>query len=706
MGFQTFAAATLRRARRIVDKILRANGSEQLIPVARDMDRLSDLLCRVIDLSDFVRMTHPDPRMQAAATEAYAIMFEYMNVLNTTTGLNMQLKRALADPTVVKAWSAEEKTVANVLLKDFSKSAIEMPSAIRQRFVDLNNDISRVGAEFADGGEPNQHYLTVDRRLLKGSDPTLARHVSNFLGSGRAQFPTTGYYAIQGLKTIDDEQFRKKLYIAHRTSSKQQVDRLDHLLRLRNQLAKLTGFETYAELLLSDKMVRTPENVHRFLGTIARESRPDMVQELSILQQEKQKFDPQSSEVFAWDKSYLIEKCLSQKRSLYRSPDFLSSYLSLGTVIQGLSRLFSSLYGVRLVPAETTPGETWNTDIRRLDVIDEVKGHIGVVYCDLFERAGKNPNPAHFTLRCCRVISEDEIAEVASQEQDVDVPFDDALTDGMASATDPETGKLYQLPTIALICNFPRPLHGSSAPTLLSFRDYQTLFHEMGHAIHSFLGRTDLQAITGTRCATDFVELPSVLMESFAASPNVLSLFARHHETDEPLPYEMVESYLARQNSFEGISEIANQILLSKLDLNLHGEFSDTTTSRTLYHSLFSDPAWNLIPEPAGTSYQGFFGHLVTYGASYYAYIFDKCLAQMVWSQIFGSGALSIDRSAGEAYKNKILKWGGSKDGWEMIASVFEGTKDEEILRRGNGESMEIVAKWSSTKGDSAGRLH
>src|SRR5690606_34787751 len=125
----------------------------------------------------------------------------------------------------------------------------------------------------------------------------------------------------------------------------------------------------------------------------------------------------------------------------------------------------------RLVPRPTAPGETWNSDVRRLDVVSETEGHIAVIYCDLFEKRAKSNNPTHFTIRCSRKIDENEVFDEEGKPED----------DGMASARRPD-GTLYQLPTIALVCDFSQG--GSNRPPLLSFREVQTLFHEMGHAIH------------------------------------------------------------------------------------------------------------------------------------------------------------------------------------------------------------------------------
>jgi intermediate peptidase len=305
-------------------------------------------------------------------------------------------------------------------------------------------------------------------------------------------------------------------------------------------------------------------------------------------------------------------------RSKQRNSDVLSAYFSLGTVMQGLSRLFERLYGIRLVPHETAPGETWNDDVRRLDVIDENEGHIAVVYCDLFERPDKNPNPAHFTLRCSRHITASEIADHISQGHPLS-----SINDGMASSTTP-SGSLYQLPTIVLICDFSVPSPSNATrPVLLSFKETETLFHEMGHALHSILGRTALQNVSGTRCATDFAELPSILMEHFATAPEVLALFARHWETGEQLPYRMVREHVEQVRLLEG-SETEAQILLAMLDQEYHSALPLSWSqsqgggfeSSKIYHELAERHC--VLPDPKQTSWQGFYGHLFGYGATYY----------------------------------------------------------------------------------------
>ncbi|TLD04565.1 hypothetical protein E2P81_ATG10553, partial [Venturia nashicola] len=622
-GFQEFADVTLQKCRKLVAAVLGYSTQEEYKRVARDLDRLSDLLCRVIDLSDFVRSVHPDRRVQMAATQAYSLMFEYMNVLNTTPGLEAQLKKAAAIPEVWESWSEEEKTVANILMKDFSKSAIELPEDKRQAFVDISNDVVQVGTEFVEAMAPETPMLRFASSKLKGMDPLVVRQLTKW---GTANIPTAGMPAMLALRTVEDADTRREIYMANRTSAKDQIERLEQMLTKRAELAQLSGYESHAHMALSDKMAKTPEAVVSFLDALAQDNAPRVTEEMRDLLDLK-RGDAHgrqiSDELNAWDKDYYTGRVMSSMVSRARTPDQLSAYFSLGTVMQGLSRLFNRLYGIRLVPREPLPGETWNPDVRRLDVIDDHEGHIAVIYCDLFERAGNDEEMQ-------------EAAALSSEKSSIFATAAEAVNDGLATNNNRRDGNaLYQLPTIALICDFALPAASySQRPALLSYREVSTLFHEMGHALHSICGRTTLQNVAGTRCATDFAELPSVLMESFAAAPEVLALYARHWETDAPLDPARVQERVEIDRRMQG-AEIEGQVLLGMLDQRYHSSLplqwapGSAGESTKLYHDVWRQ--YSSVPEPAGTSWQGFFGHLFGYGATYYSYLFDRAIAGKIW---------------------------------------------------------------------------
>jgi intermediate peptidase len=687
-GFLDFVRVTLQRCNAVVEKVSAASSIQEYKSMVKDLDRLSDLLCSVIDLADFVRGTHPDPRVQGAASKAYAIMFQFMNQLNTTTVLNDQLKKAADIPEVWASWTEQEQVVAKILIEDFSRSAIELPEGARQKFVDLSGEIAHVGTEFVERMGPETTFLKFDSKRMRGLDPNMVRALTRW---GETKIGTMHQEAQVALRYVEDADVRREIYMAARTANTPSIARLEKMLKSRAELAKLSGYETYAHMTLENKMAKSPEAVNQFLSALAEDSKVQVrgeLQELLELKKADAHTNNHPNRINAWDKFYYSHKLLSNMKNKTRTPDFLSAYFSVGTVMQGLSRLFDRLYGIRLVPRETQPGEVWEEGVRRLDVVSDTDGHIAVLYCDLFSREGKTPNPAHFTLRCSREISTSEIEDMAHISHPFSSPLE-AATSGMAASFNKQTNSYFQLPTIALICDFSK--HQHARPTLLNFSDVRTLFHEMGHALHSFLGRTALQNVSGTRCATDFAELPSVLMEHFASCPSVLALYARHWETDAPLPMSALEHRLAIDTRTQPAENEA-QILLAMLDQAYHSKLplSPSFNSTNIYHDVYNTYA--SIPEPAGTAWQGFFGHLYGYGATYYSYLFDRAIAGKIWSGVFQKDGKegSVERQNGERYKEEVLRWGGGRDGWKCIAGVL----GDEKLAEGGEEAMKEVGRW------------
>ncbi|KAK4145512.1 uncharacterized protein C8A04DRAFT_35777 [Dichotomopilus funicola] len=707
-GFISFAQVSLRRARAIVVKVMAAATVAEYRLIVRQLDQLSDVLCRVLDMADFVRAAHPSRTMQSRASECWEMLYQYMNELNTMTGLHDQLARAMADPKVTMVWSEEEKAVADVLRLEFTKSAVNLPQKARDRFVQLSSEISTVGSEFVQETEPDQPTLVLPSNDLLGMDPTHARKLTR---GSKVYLPTMSGEASMALRSVHSADARKLIYYASRTASQKSVEKLEYLMKLRAELARLSGFESYGHLALRDRMMaKSPAAVDKFLRAVAQTNRPRVQQELADMLKEKRNVDPSAKTVEPWDKEYYSELVRRPLQNTARRPagDLLMPYLSLGSVMQGLSRLFTDLYGIRFVPRQPLTGETWHPDVRRIDVMSDEEGHVAILYCDLFHREDKLPNPAHFTLRCSREIDETEMADVwdlSQREPSMAGLFRNpasAANDGMAYSK--HGSRIKQLPTIALICDFPDPARdGSDQPALLSFYELETLFHEMGHAIHSILARTSFQTVSGTRCATDLAELPSTLMEYFASDPGVVHSFARHYQTDEPVPLGILKNKILQARRFEG-SETENQIILSMLDQALHTTPSaggnlpgdiDPTDSTAVYHHIQATVGC-CPPDPRGTRWQGFFGHLYGYGSTYYSYLFDRVLAQRVWEVVFQSGhrRAVVTREKGERLRQGLLKWGGGRDPWRCLADVLQ----DERLAGGGEEAMALVGSWWSVR--------
>jgi intermediate peptidase len=397
-GFQTFAESAIQKCEVLVQKTLSASTVAEYGPVAKDLDRVSDLLCRVIDLSDFIRATHPDLKWARAATEAYALVFEYMNVYNTETRLNAQLKKALSMPEVISQWTNEERTVAEILMKDFARSGIDLPAEQREKFVSLSNEISESGTAFVSGMEFANDHVVLDSTQLSGVDPTLVQKLTWW---NKAVVPLHDQSARIVAGTAHDEAARRAIYVADRTASKKSINRLQKLLLKRAQLAKLTGYASYGQMTLVDKMAKTPESVNNFLTTLNASNRGQMRKEIDHLLEAKRFLDGRATTIQPWDHGFYLNRLMqlqsntASRTSRSRLYEMLPSFFSPGNVIAGLSQLFYRLYGVRFVANPVSPGECWDPDVRRLNVVTESQEHC----CPLLRsirKAGKASQPCTF----------------------------------------------------------------------------------------------------------------------------------------------------------------------------------------------------------------------------------------------------------------------------------------------------------------------
>ncbi|TFK36958.1 mitochondrial intermediate peptidase [Crucibulum laeve] len=675
----SLADATLVRAQLLTERILRARESrEELLKVVKNLDRLSDMLCGVIDLAELVRNAHPDRMWIDAANSAYERLCEFMNVLNTHVGLYEVLKAVLSDPSIVKTLTPEAYQTALIFWRDFEKSAIDLPPAERNKFVSLSTDILVLGRQFLEGAGAARPPTPIKPSELSGlKDKGMGVRLQL-----QAQFTQRDLLVYPGslqaqmiMRAAPEEEPRRRVYMAANSSTPEQIDILERLLRTRAELAQLVGRESFAQMTLDDKMAKTPENVVNFLDALMDRTRPFARRALRTLSQRKQAHHGTSSlpVIQAWDRDFY---CPPEPPA----PPIPLPALTLGIVFMGLSRLFKHLYGISLRPATSTLGEIWHTDVQKLEVVDEEKGIIGWVYADLFARRGKASGAAHYTVRCSRrTDDDDELGDGTMPGQELRIQESQEF-EAVKRHKLPNQDGVFQLPLVVLLCEFTRPSL-TKGPTVLEWHEVLTLFHEMGHAMHSMIGRTEYQNVAGTRCATDFVELPSILMEHFLNSPTVLSLFdadstsairqiGNHHED----PCHSIDTY--------------SQILLAAVDQIYHSpavldsSFDSTAELANLHNTR------GLIPHVPGTSFQTQFGHLFGYGATYYSYLFDRAIASRVWGNVFSNDPLN--RETGEKYKREVLQYGGGKDPWKMVSALLNAPE----LESGDTDAMREVGRW------------
>ncbi|XP_066522182.1 mitochondrial intermediate peptidase [Hoplias malabaricus] len=576
-------------------------------------DKLSDSLCRIADLADFIKVAHPDPLYREAAEKTCIKIGTTVEKLNTNVELCKSLKNLLDNEEVMSKLDPETRRVAELFMFDFEISGIHLDEKQRKEAVNLNVQLLDLNNQFLMGCHmPNR----IDMRALP---PHIHNH---FTSEGN-------YIQIGGLHAeAQDDLVREVAYRIFLYPNGEMMQTLEDLLSCRNRLARLVGYESYAHRALKGTMAKSPDTVMKFLQLLTDKLQDRTKQDFEMMKDMKRKFNPRNADVMPWDHPYLSGVIRAERFNI--EPSLYSPYFSLGACMEGLNSLFTQLYGVSLLAEQPKAGEVWSEDVRKLAVVHETEGLLGYIYCDFFYRPEKPHQDCHFTIRGGR-----------------------CLDDGQ-----------YQLPVVVLMLNLPHPTR--SAPTLLTPAMMENLFHEMGHAMHSMLGRTRYQHVTGTRCATDFAEVPSILMEYFATDYRVINQFARHYQTGQPLPQSMV-ARLYESKKVCGAADTQLQIFYAALDQVYHGEPQNRSTTDIL---IDMQQKYYGLPYVPNTAWQLRFSHLVGYGAKYYSYLMSRAVASMVWRQCFHKDPLN--RETGERYRQEMLAHGGGKEPMLMVEGMLQ----------------------------------
>ncbi|OQR95881.1 mitochondrial intermediate peptidase [Thraustotheca clavata] len=536
------------------------------------------------------------------------------------------------------SFTEEQQRVGKLLRAEFERDGIHLDKDGRNRIIAYHNDITRLSTQFQRNIHSNNSYIEVPTKKLRMLPESLLSQCYK-KWNGTTAIPTSVHMTNSVLKWIRDPEIRKAMYIAGNSSSSANLEVLDQLIATRHALACTLGFETYADFATSDKMIGSPDRVVDFLGNIASKLMKKATMERNLLVQAKTKLEGPSLLSFnnrqvtleSWDVPYYMGMLKAQAFQL--DSRVIASYFPLEQCLVGLGMIVSELFGVTFTPVSTMEkNETWHPDVRKV-LVSKDGVELGVLYLDLYPRAHKYHHAAHFTIRCGKQL---------------------------------ENG-VYQTPIVALVCNFNPP--ESNKPSLLTHGEVETLFHEFGHALHSILSRTEFQHLSGTRGQLDFVETPSHLFEYFCWDERVVQCFARHYETQAPIPLEMLSNLKRSKHMFSAM-ETQTQCLYSLLDLELFRHqplrFSPPTTTQALKELQNHN---TLVPYVEGTHWHARFGHLVGYGAGYYSYLYARVFAAEIWRACLSSNPWNAD--SGRLVYEELLQHGGAKEPMTMLTSVI-----------------------------------
>jgi thimet oligopeptidase len=591
-----------------------------------------------------MEQVHPDAGFRDHATA----MLTKASAAQTAIALNHDVYNALAALDLSKADAATKYYVHRQLL-EFRLSGVDKDQATRDRLKKLNDQATEEQSMFDRNISDGKKTIQADASELDGlPQDYIDRHKPG--ADGKITLTTDYPDAFPVMTFAKSGELRRRMSLAFNTRAypkNQEV--LTSLMKTRYEISTLLGFSNWADYNAADKMMEKGHNIADFIQKVEDASRPLAKKEFEMLLAEKKKTDPNATEIWDYERSYLSE---SVRRTKY---DFDSQsvrpYFPFMQVKQGILDAAADLFHVSFQQEHNVP--SWDPSVETWLVIDSGKP-IGRFYLDMHPRPGK--------------FSHAEMVPVL---------------DGVR-------GK--QLPEAILVCNFPVPT--ATDPGLMDYGDVETFFHEFGHLMHHILGGQQQWAgISGITMESDFVEAPSQMLEEWIHSPQVLSKFARNYKTGEPIPAELVARanraaafgrgmWVDRQNSFSAISY---DIYKTKPeDVDLDKVTLDDTNRYTLFKSLPETHTW------------ASFGHLGGYSSAYYTYLWDKVIAEDFFLQFDHKNLLAGD--APMKYRRVVLEPGGSMSANDLVKNFLGRPSNMTALQHWMAEEFEPAQAAGGTK--------
>ncbi len=411
------------------------------------------------------------------------------------------------------------------------------------------------------------------------------------------------------------------------------------IVNLRHQRAQLLGYPSHAHFVLEERMAKTPEKVLEFLTELLEKAKPAAQSEFKKLEDFAKELDG-IDQLEKWDAAYYSEKL---KQKLFDLDDEkLKPYFKLENVIEGVFKIANKLYQLNF--KEVYDVDTYHKDVKTYEVTDQNKDFIALFYADFHPRAGKRSGAWMTSFK----------AQYKSNTKN-------------------------ERPHISNVCNFTKPT--KSKPSLLSFNEVTTLFHEFGHGLHGMLANTTYKGLSGTNVSWDFVELPSQLLENWCYEKEALELFAKHYKSDEVIPMELIEKIKDSATFHEGMQTL-RQISFGLLDIAWHGKDPSNIKNVKEFETLsFSDT--QLYPDVKNNCISTSFSHIFQggYSAGYYSYKWAEVLDADAFKYFKDHGI--FNKKIAAKFKDTVLSQGGTCDPLELYIK-FKGSKPnpEALLKR------------------------
>lgn len=585
------------------------------------------MLSRVSNVFYPLNDAETSPEMQAIAREVAPLLADYHNDILFNQALFDRVE-AVHSKREVLGLNAEEMTLLEKTYKMFVRNGAGLDDSKKARLREISRKLSELSLKFDDNvlAETNDWFLHLENlsdlsglpesQLEAAAEEAKKRNLTGWVITLKApsMWPFLQYADRRELR---EQVFRAANQRGYRGNQFDNQEVIRQIANLRLERASILGYETHAHFVLEERMAGSPSAVQDFLKQLLEAAKSKALKDLEEVQQLAIELGAEHP-IEYWDWYYYAEKM--RKARFDFDQELLRPYFELGKVVKGVFELAGRLWGLRFVPNKDIP--VYHPEVTAYEVYDEQDTFLSILFLDFFPREGKSAGAWMTGFR---------------EQERVD-------------------GIDYR-PHISLVCNFTRPT--ATKPSLLTHGEFNTFLHEFGHALHGMFSQVTFIDLSGTSVYRDFVELPSQIMENWAVEKEYLDLFARHYQTGEKIPAEMLEKIVATQN-FHAAFAAMRQLGFGLNDMAWHSITEPVEGPVKAFEAKAMEPA-RLFPPVSDTLISASFAHIFAggYAAGYYGY---------KWAEVLDADAFKLfkergifDRETADSFREHILSKGGSE---------------------------------------------
>ena len=589
--------------------------------------------------------------LQAIAQRVMPKLSEHNNNISLNEKLFARIKAVYESPESAQL-NQEDRMLLDKTYDGFIRNGANLPEADKERFRQISSELSVLTLQFSQNNlnETNSYELPLTLEQLDGvPESAIESYAQTAKEKGKEGYIVTLHAPsfIPFMKYGRNRELRKQLYMAYNTQCIQDNENnnteiVKKLVNLRLERAQLLGFQTAADYVLTKRMAENSQNVYQLLNQLLEAYTPTAHKEVAEVVSLAKELEGEDFELMPWDWAYYSEKLKEKLFNL--NEEELRPYFELSKVIEGVFGLATRLYGITFQKNEEIP--VYHPDVETYEVFDENQELLAILYTDFHPRASKRSGAWMTSFK----------------EQWKD-----------------ENGN--SRPHVSITMNFTKP--SANKPALLTFSEVNTFLHEFGHALHGMFANTTYQSLSGTNVYWDFVELPSQIMENFAIEKEFLNTFAKHYQTNEPIPAEMIQRIVDASN-FNVAYACLRQLSFGLLDMAWYTRTEPFDGDVRSYEK----EAWaktQLLPNVPEACMTVQFSHIMAggYSAGYYSY---------KWAEVLDADAFSLFKEKGifnkevaNSFREHVLSKGGTEHPMTLYKRFRGQTPDIDALLKRNG---------------------